>query len=194
LHAAFIPFGEIVAVQLPADPVNGKNNSSLGKKKETSDSLYIFFFKLKINTRALVLLNSNLLRIVKLPLIICIYQNSMARLLKYPLLNHKMSRPHLIVQVKNKKTLIWEDLELIYIYIYKVWTEESWLQKYAKTEEDKDKQETKQSDDEQDDENDESETQTYQPKAKGGRTRVYMDIQIGGSLAGRIEMEVKEWL
>jgi peptidyl-prolyl isomerase E (cyclophilin E) len=84
--------------------------------------------------------------------------------------------------------LIWEGS---WTYKYKkVWTEESWLQKYAKTEEDKDKQETKQSD-EEDDENDESETQTYQPKAKGGKTRVYMDIQIGGSLAGRIEMEVK---
>lgn len=75
-----------------------------------------------------------------------------------------------------------------------VWTEESWLQKYANAEDNKEERgkeaaatATTNSDEESDEEHAAAAPAT---SSKGGRSRVYLDISIGGSLAGRIEIEV----
>ncbi|KAG1471798.1 hypothetical protein G6F56_001916 [Rhizopus delemar] len=75
-----------------------------------------------------------------------------------------------------------------------VWTDESWLQKYGNldgTEENKGVEKVKENPQEEDDE--EKEVSSYTPSnaQKGKKSRVYFDIQIGNTFAGRIEMELR---
>lgn len=66
------------------------------------------------------------------------------------------------------------------------------MQKYANTEESKkDADETTQQTADSDDDDQGEEKSTYKPSAKKERSRVYLDIAIGGSLAGRIEIELR---
>lgn len=67
-----------------------------------------------------------------------------------------------------------------------VWTEESWLQKYANPENDEEQKETQTNQEE----NSNSDQEAEPHSVPGGKSRVYMDIAINGSLLGRIEMEV----
>lgn len=72
-----------------------------------------------------------------------------------------------------------------------VWTEESWLQKYANAEDKEEETQTAENKDSDSDEESEAPPKSTRPSSsKGERSRVYLDIQIGGSLAGRIEIEV----
>lgn len=73
-----------------------------------------------------------------------------------------------------------------------VWTEESWLQKYANAEENNEETQTTESknDEDSDEESEAPQQSTRSSSSKGERSRVYLDIQIGGSLAGRVEIEV----
>lgn len=76
--------------------------------------------------------------------------------------------------------------------LYIVWTEESWLQKYANAEDngEETQQTTESKTEDSDEENATPQRNTKPSPSKGERSRVYLDIQIGGSLAGRIEIEV----
>lgn len=70
-----------------------------------------------------------------------------------------------------------------------VWTDEAWLQKYGNVDEKSNEEKEPDAKNNSDDEGEES--NNYKPSTKmGGKSRVYLDIQIGGSLAGRIEIEV----
>jgi peptidyl-prolyl isomerase E (cyclophilin E) len=72
-----------------------------------------------------------------------------------------------------------------------VWTEESWLQKYANAEDNKNQESAEApATANSDEDSDKEEAQTSAP-SKGEKSRVYLDIQIAGSLAGRIEIEVR---
>lgn len=73
-----------------------------------------------------------------------------------------------------------------------VWTEESWLQKYANAEEETttEAEITKTNSDEDSDEEVTPKVKNNGPN-QGSRSRVYLDIQIGNALAGRIEIELR---
>jgi peptidyl-prolyl isomerase E (cyclophilin E) len=67
------------------------------------------------------------------------------------------------------------------------------LQKYANAEDQETSTEEQQTKNEDDDDNDKPVQSNYKPSASaGGRSRVYLDIEIAGSLAGRIEIEVRK--
>lgn len=150
LHAAFIPFGEIVAVQLSPD--NSKNSS-------THKGFGFVEYELPEDCQAAI-------------------DNMHLAELHGKVIKVQLAKPHNITATSHRA----------------VWTEESWLQKYANTEEDKkDADETTQqtANSDSDDDSDAEEKSTYKPSAKGGRSRVYLDIAIGGSLAGRIEIDLR---
>ncbi|KAI9364593.1 peptidyl-prolyl cis-trans isomerase E [Pilaira anomala] len=153
LHAAFIPFGEIVAVQLPLD--NSRN------AKENAHKGFGFVeFELPEDAEAAI-------------------DNMHLSELLGKVIKVQIAKPHNITATSHRA----------------VWTEEAWLQKYANAEENKDEEakETAPSNknEESDEENDEP-TKTSRPSpSQGGRSRVYLDIQIGQSLAGRIEIELR---
>ncbi|CAO3629003.1 unnamed protein product [Mucor fragilis] len=150
LHAAFIPFGEIVAVQLSPD--NSKNSS-------THKGFGFVEYELPEDCQAAI-------------------DNMHLAELHGKVIKVQLAKPHNITATSHRA----------------VWTEESWLQKYANTEEDKkDADETTQqtTNSDSDDDSDAEEKSTYKPSAKGGRSRVYLDIAIGGSLAGRIEIDLR---
>lgn len=76
-----------------------------------------------------------------------------------------------------------------------VWTEEAWLQKYANAEDAKETTEEKKPTETEDSDNEDNEDEkepaaTRSSPTQGGKSRVFLDIQIGSSLAGRVEIEV----
>ncbi|KAK4516648.1 NADH dehydrogenase [ubiquinone] 1 beta subcomplex subunit 11, mitochondrial [Mucor velutinosus] len=151
LHAAFIPFGEIVAVQLSPDNSKNKTGSS------THKGFGFVEYELPEDCQAAI-------------------DNMHLAELHGKVIKVQLAKPHNITATSHRA----------------VWTEESWLQKYANTEENKqDADETAQQTANSDDDSDVEEKNTYKPSAKGGRSRVYLDIAIGGSLAGRVEIELR---
>lgn len=87
---------------------------------------------------------------------------------------------------------MWATHACLNVHPFLVWTEESWLQKYANAE-DETKEEATATEVKSDDDDEEEEEKTPKRNApsQGGRSRVFLDIQIGGSLAGRIEIELR---
>ncbi|CAO0791475.1 unnamed protein product [Mucor circinelloides] len=151
LHAAFIPFGEIVAVQLSPDNSKDKAGSNTHKGFGFVEYELPEDCQAAIDNMHLAELNGKVIKV-------------------------QLAKPHNITATSHRA----------------VWTEESWLQKYANTEDNKeDADETEQQAANSDDDSDVEEKSTYKPSAKGGRSRVYLDIAIGGSLAGRIEIELR---
>lgn len=73
-----------------------------------------------------------------------------------------------------------------------VWTDESWLQKYGNVEDVEEKQEDEKEND-QETSSEKKEVSSYIPSSekRGKKSRVYLDIQIGNTLAGRIEIELR---
>ncbi|KAG2201481.1 hypothetical protein INT46_010097 [Mucor plumbeus] len=153
LHAAFIPFGEIVAVQLSPDASKGNQNTHKGfgfVEYELPEDC-----QAAIDNMHLAELNGKVIKV-------------------------QLAKPHNITATSHRA----------------VWTEESWLQKYANTtEEDKqeDAEETTQQTANSDDDSNTDEENAYKPSGnkKGGRSRVYLDIALAGTLAGRIEIELR---
>lgn len=77
-------------------------------------------------------------------------------------------------------------------FVWIVWTEESWLQKYANAEDQETPIEEQQTKNDDNDNSDQVQSEYKPSSSTGGRSRVYLDIEIGGSLAGRIEIEVRK--
>ncbi|KAI8985821.1 peptidyl-prolyl cis-trans isomerase E [Pilobolus umbonatus] len=144
LHAAFIPFGEIVAVQLPADPVNTDN---------AHKGFGFVEFELPEDCQAAI-------------------ENMHLSELNGKVIKVQLAKPQNITATSHRA----------------VWTEESWLQKYANAD---DEEEKEKGDDKEETAEPEEHSSSYTPSISGGRTRVYLDIQIGSSLAGRIEIELR---
>lgn len=73
-----------------------------------------------------------------------------------------------------------------------VWTDESWLQKYGNVEDVEEKQEDEKENN-QETTSEKKEVSSYIPSSekRGKKSRVYLDIQIGNTLAGRIEIELR---
>ncbi|KAI8646404.1 peptidyl-prolyl cis-trans isomerase E [Parasitella parasitica] len=151
LHAAFIPFGEIVAVQLSPD-------GSKDARPNTHKGFGFVEYELPEDCQAAL-------------------DNMHLAELNGKVIKVQLAKPHNITATSHRA----------------VWTEESWLQKYANAEDDKSKsaQETTQQTANSDDDSDSEQENTYKPSGKGGRSRVYLDIAIGGSVAGRIEIELR---
>ncbi len=101
-----------------------------------------------------------------------------------------MSRLHLTAQVKENKKRKEERLSVGLKCI--VWTDESWLQKYGNVEDVEEKQEDEKEND-QETSSEKKEVSSYIPSSekRGKKSRVYLDIQIGNTLAGRIEIELR---
>ncbi|CEP10351.1 hypothetical protein [Parasitella parasitica] len=151
LHAAFIPFGEIVAVQLPPD-------GSKDAKPNTHKGFGFVEYELPDDCQAAI-------------------DNMHLSELNGKVIKVQLAKPHNITATSHRA----------------VWTEESWLQKYANAEDDKGKsaQETTQQTANSDDDSDAEQENTYKPSGKGGKSRVYLDIAISGNVAGRIEIELR---
>ncbi|KAI8979174.1 peptidyl-prolyl cis-trans isomerase E [Mycotypha africana] len=161
LHAAFIPFGEIVAVQIPLDisrNINGGGNRHKG---------YGFVEFETIEDCEAAMDNMHLAELF-------------GKVIKV-----QLAKPQNITATSHRA----------------VWTEEAWLQKYANPENidknnNNDGEGTHIEDNNNDNESDTERTTSKQSrgavgKSVGKRSRVYLDIQIGGSLAGRIEIELR---
>ncbi|KAG2210275.1 hypothetical protein INT47_003260 [Mucor saturninus] len=153
LHAAFIPFGEIVAVQLSLD--NSRN-----AKHNTHKGFGFVEFELPQDAEAAID-NMHLSEIL-------------GKVIKV-----QLAKPHNITATSHRA----------------VWTEESWLQKYANAEDETKEapatteKATANSDEDSDEEA--PKTKKSASSSQGGKSRVYLDIQIGNSLAGRIEIELR---
>ncbi|KAI8367308.1 peptidyl-prolyl cis-trans isomerase E [Blakeslea trispora] len=144
LHAAFIPFGEIVAVQLLPD--NSRDSTAAHKG-------YGFVeFELPEDCQAAM-------------------DNMHLAELYGKVIRVQMAKPHNVTATSHRA----------------VWTEESWLQKYANPENDEEQKETQTNQEE----NSNSDQEAEPHSVPGGKSRVYMDIAINGSLLGRIEMELR---
>ncbi|KAI7906161.1 peptidyl-prolyl cis-trans isomerase E [Cokeromyces recurvatus] len=152
LHAAFIPFGEIVAVQIPLDTSNDSTNTHKG--------FGFVEFELPEDCQAAI-------------------DNMHLAELNGKVIKVQLANPHIVTATSNRA----------------VWTEESWLQKYAGVDsnnDNKDKEMKDAPENTSDEDEDNNKASHVKPApSKGGKSRVYLDIQIGGSLAGRIEIELR---
>lgn len=149
LHAAFIPFGEIVAVQLSPDASRSTKNIHKG--------FGFVEFELPEDAEAAI-------------------DNMHLAELNGKVIKVQLAKPSNITATSHRA----------------VWTEESWLQKYANAEDNGEETQTTESKTEDSDEESATPQKATKPSpSKGERSRVYLDIQIGGSLAGRIEIELR---
>ncbi|KAI9487550.1 MAG: peptidyl-prolyl cis-trans isomerase E [Benjaminiella poitrasii] len=145
LHAAFIPFGEIVAVQIPGDSSKSSNRHK---------GFGFVEYELPEDCQAAI-------------------DNMHLSEINGKVIKVQLANPHVVTATSNRA----------------VWTEESWLQKYAGVDNDNKDEDMKDASDNE--ESNEPIKNVKPAPTKGGRSRVYLDIQIGGSLAGRIEIELR---
>ncbi|KAG0174471.1 Peptidyl-prolyl cis-trans isomerase cyp10 [Apophysomyces sp. BC1015] len=147
LHAAFIPFGDIVAVQLAPDPGSHNPHRGFGfvEYETENDALDA------IDNMHHAELNGRVIKV-------------------------NIAKPQKITAASNKA----------------VWADDAWLAKYANPE----KKEGSPTPEEAQPEGgetkeEENEEPSHKIVPKGGRSQVYLDIQIGGELAGRITIELR---
>ncbi|KAG0741679.1 hypothetical protein G6F57_002109 [Rhizopus arrhizus] len=149
LHAAFIPFGEIIAVQMATDTEIDSNNIHRG-----------FGF----------------------------VEYELAEDCQAAMDNMHLSELYgKVIKVQLAKTI-----NVTTTSNRAVWTDESWLQKYGNVEDVEEKQEDEKEND-QETSSEKKEVSSYIPSSekRGKKSRVYLDIQIGNTLAGRIEIELR---
>ncbi|KAF7723932.1 Peptidyl-prolyl cis-trans isomerase cyp10 [Apophysomyces ossiformis] len=148
LHAAFIPFGDIVAVQLAPDP--GSHNPHRG----------FGFVEYELEADALDAIDN------------MHHAELNGRVIKV-----SMAKPQKITAASNKA----------------VWADDAWLAKYANPDKKEEEGSPTEEGEEAKSEAEEEAGKAPAPKVvpKGGRTQVYLDIEIGGELAGRITIELR---